>query len=235
MGSGYLLVGQGTSIDPTATAITGDVALTSGGVTTVNGFDGIALANMNTLGVGDVLQYNGTNWVPTTAGAGGVASVTASSPLSSSGGTNPNISLTGVVSVANGGTGISSLTGTSNEVLYSNGTSLVLGTLSTDATLLGNGLGTPLGINLAHANTWTATQTFAPSGSGQSVIIQAAQTGSSDIFDVASKSLSPNYLAVDVNGNVNINVNTGVSPYLSTSNTDIGNATGTVRLTEPRL
>jgi len=43
--------------------------------------------------------------VQTTAASGGVTSVTASAPLASSGGATPNISLTGVVPIANGGTG----------------------------------------------------------------------------------------------------------------------------------
>jgi hypothetical protein len=50
---------------------------------------------------------------------GAVTSVGASSPLASSGGTTPTISL-GTVGVANGGTGLTSLT--SNGVLYGNGT-----------------------------------------------------------------------------------------------------------------
>jgi hypothetical protein len=50
-----------------------------------------------------------------------VGSVTASSPLASSGGSTPNISLTGVVAAANGGTGLSS-PGTAGNVLTSNGT-----------------------------------------------------------------------------------------------------------------
>lgn len=39
------------------------------------------------------------------AGSGDVSNVTASSPLASSGGMNPNISLTGIIPIANGGTG----------------------------------------------------------------------------------------------------------------------------------
>jgi hypothetical protein len=50
-----------------------------------------------------------------------VGSVTASLPLASSGGSTPNISLTGVVAAANGGTGLSS-PGTAGNVLTSNGT-----------------------------------------------------------------------------------------------------------------
>jgi hypothetical protein len=43
--------------------------------------------------------------VQTTAASGGVTSVTASGPLASNGGATPNVSLTGVVPIANGGTG----------------------------------------------------------------------------------------------------------------------------------
>jgi hypothetical protein len=55
------------------------------------------------------------------ATASAVTSVTASGPLQSSGGTTPNVSLTGVVPVANGGTGISTLGGAGNY-LRSDGT-----------------------------------------------------------------------------------------------------------------
>jgi len=50
-------------------------------------------------------------------GGGGVSSVTASSPIASSGGTTPNISLTGTVPVANGGTGVTVSTGPNSVVL----------------------------------------------------------------------------------------------------------------------
>lgn len=53
----------------------------------------------------------------------GIGTVTASSPLASSGGSSPDISLTGTVGVANGGTGRSSLT--ANNVILGNGTSAV--------------------------------------------------------------------------------------------------------------
>lgn len=59
--------------------------------------------------------------ITSSASGGGVASVTASSPLNSSGGSTPNISLTGIVPVANGGTGVSSIT--SGRIMYGNGTS----------------------------------------------------------------------------------------------------------------
>jgi len=51
----------------------------------------------------------------------GIGTVTASSPLASSGGSSPDISLTGTVGVANGGTGLTA-PGTSGNLLTSNGT-----------------------------------------------------------------------------------------------------------------
>ena len=55
---------------------------------------------------------------------GNTANVTAVSPLSSTGGPSAQISLTGIVPIANGGTGLSSAGGVANRVLYTaNGTS----------------------------------------------------------------------------------------------------------------
>jgi len=68
--------------------------------------------------------YDGTYWVESAiGGSGSVQSVSASSPLASSGGGSPNISLTGTVAVGNGGTGATSLT--ANAVLLGNATSAV--------------------------------------------------------------------------------------------------------------
>jgi hypothetical protein len=74
---------------------------------------------------GYVITSNGSGSLPTyqppTGGGGGaVNSVTALTPLSSSGGTDPVISLSGVVAAANGGTGISS-PGAVGNVLTSTG------------------------------------------------------------------------------------------------------------------
>ena len=79
---------------------------------------------------GRVLKYknNGVDpitleWATdnTSAGGGGVTSVTASGPLASNGGATPNISLTGVVPAANGGTGLNAA-GANGNFLRSNGT-----------------------------------------------------------------------------------------------------------------
>jgi hypothetical protein len=82
---------------------------------------------------GDVLKYNGVTGqyepAPDQNSGGTVGSVTASSPLSSTGGSSPNISLTGVVPVANGGTGVS-VTPSNGQILIGNGTGYGINTLS---------------------------------------------------------------------------------------------------------
>jgi hypothetical protein len=65
-------------------------------------------------------------------GTGTVTSVSASSPLASSGGTTPNISLTGIVVVANGGTN-SGVALVNNRLMWSSGGAIV------EATALTNG------------------------------------------------------------------------------------------------
>ena len=67
-------------------------------------------------------------------GGGGVTAVTASAPLASSGGSTPNISLTGTVAVANGGTGLTALT--QYSVLVGNATALALQAPGTAGQLL---------------------------------------------------------------------------------------------------
>lgn len=82
-----------------------------------------------------------------TGGGGGVSSVSAAAPLASSGGATPVISLTGVVPVANGGTG-STTVPPAGGVAYGTGTALgftAVGALGD--VLTSSGTGTP---------TWTA-------------------------------------------------------------------------------
>ena len=64
-----------------------------------------------TAGAGaSITNAAGAITISATGSGGTVTGVTASSPLASSGGATPNISLTGTVGVANGGTGLTSLT-----------------------------------------------------------------------------------------------------------------------------
>lgn len=64
--------------------------------------------------------WDGAAWQSMSGGGGAVNSVTASAPLASSGGANPDISLTGVVSALNGGTGLAA-PGAIGNVLTSTG------------------------------------------------------------------------------------------------------------------
>lgn len=107
--NGYLLIGNGTNY--TAAAITA-----GSGISVTNGSGSITISATN---------------------AGTVTSVTASSPLASSGGATPDISLTGTVPVANGGTGTAtgSITGTGALTFTAGGS-------NTNVNLVPNGTGT---------------------------------------------------------------------------------------------
>lgn len=94
--NGELLIGNGADFNL--------AALTAGSnVTITNTAGGISIASTNP--------------------GGTVTGVTASSPLASSGGTAPDISLSGTVAVGNGGTGATTLA--ANNVILGNGTSAV--------------------------------------------------------------------------------------------------------------
>jgi len=86
-------------------------------------------------------------------GSGTVTSVTASSPLASSGGTTPNISL-GTVGVANGGTGLTSFT--AGQILYASATTTIAGLSVTTGGLLYGGATAPAYTAIADLN-WDNT------------------------------------------------------------------------------
>ena len=93
------------------------------GATVVEKLRGVALAT-STPSNGQVLKYDsGTGlWGPGTdsTGSAGVTKVTASSPLASTGGTKPNITL-GVVPTSKGGTGITGAPSVAGQVLRATG------------------------------------------------------------------------------------------------------------------
>jgi hypothetical protein len=78
-----------------------------------------------TLSPGSGISISNASGAITIAATGGgtVTAVTATSPLKSSGGTAPDISLSGTVAVSNGGTGQTSLT--ANNVILGDGTNAV--------------------------------------------------------------------------------------------------------------
>lgn len=126
---------RATDYDATTEIDAGDFVIVTNGTTLAN-TAWVQTLKVTTIGTSPI---NFTQFAPASTG---VSSVSASSPIASSGGTTPNISLTGIVDVANGGSGASSFTpftllaagttgtgplqnvasvGTSGQVLVSNG------------------------------------------------------------------------------------------------------------------
>ena len=130
-GKKMILVCDGTDIvnainylSGTATNITGVAAVANGGtgVSTVPANGQILIGNgtgysvANIQAGANVTVTNSAGGITISAtggggGGGGVSGVTATAPLASSGGAVPDISLSGTVPVANGGTGAATLTG----------------------------------------------------------------------------------------------------------------------------
>lgn len=81
-----------------------------------------------------------------TSTGGTVTTVTASAPLASSGGATPDISLTGVVDVANGGTGLSTVSTAGNILVAQTASTLSSVAVSGDATLSTAGAVTVTGL-----------------------------------------------------------------------------------------
>ena len=90
---------------------------------------------------GDVNLFGGVTQIQNTAGNSIVAAI-------NNGATTNSITVDKIAA------------GAANQLLTSNGTVTSWNGLNINATLLGNGVDTPLGINLANPNTWTALQIF---------------------------------------------------------------------------
>jgi Chaperone of endosialidase len=138
---GYFAPPQGGFVS----SITAGAGLTGGTITSTGTIDiaaGFQLPQSCTNG--QVAQSNGAGaWtcVTPTPSGGTVTGVTASAPLASSGGTTPDISLAGIIDVANGGTGQPALT--ANGVLYGQGTAAVGTTVGVAGQVLVGNAGPP--------------------------------------------------------------------------------------------
>lgn len=156
--NGQIPIGNGTNYTP--------ATLTGGsGITVTNGAGSITIA---------------------ATGGGTVTGVTASAPLASSGGATPNISLTGTVGVANGGTG-NSASPANGQLLLGNGSGFTLGTLTAGA-----------GITITNAagSVTVAANASAP----QSIVLDATATGGTatiigTIYVPAARTLTVSSLA----------------------------------------
>jgi hypothetical protein len=104
---------------------------------------------------GQVLQYNGTSFIPTTPNTNFVTSITASSPL-----TGGTITTSGSIGILKADASHDGYLGQGDWTTFNNKGSV--SSVATDSTLTGGTITTTgtLGINLAHANTWSAKQTF---------------------------------------------------------------------------
>ena len=89
--------------------------------------------------------------------------------------------------------------GGANQFLTSTGAANQWSNFNINATLVGNGVGTPLGINLANPNTWTGTQTFSAAGTGIDVTTNATFDGNVTLGDNALDNVIFN---ADVNSNI---------------------------------
>lgn len=156
-----------------------------------------------------------------TTPAGTVTGVTASAPLASSGGATPNISLTGIVPSANGGTGVANagtLTNASNTTITGGGT-LGLGGFTLTAPATGTAA------LLATANVFTIPQTVQGSTNARQLIVKANSTQSltNPLFQLQNSSGTA-LLSITSNDatNVYIGVGAGVSNS-GTQNAAMGN------------
>ncbi len=203
----------------------------AGGATEVTGV--LPIANGGTNGTaaptaGGAAYGTGTAYAFTAAGVTGqtLHSNGAGAPTWSLVNLASTTEVTGILPVPNGGTGNSTLT--ANAVLLGNGvspiTSVGPGAANTffvtaagpapswnafnhDATLLGNAIGSALGIDLAHANTWSATQTYSAgvtlSGATSPLTASGSAGNNGDIFKSNGAGATPAWVSPASLGLVN--------------------------------
>ena len=151
-------------------------------------------------------------------GGAAVTEVTASSPLTSSEGITPNISLTGVVAAINGGTGLSAV-GSSGNILTSNGSIWVSSTPVAKLVSI-NGNSTPAQVIQGDSiNTQAASSAGTTTLSLESRISVGASTLTLDAFGTTAYS----YFGADNNvratiGSQNVGGNYGNIGFISTTN-----------------
>lgn len=157
--------------------------------------------------------------VSVAAGAGGVTDVTASSPLASSGGATPDISLTGLVPLANGGTN-ANLTASIGGIFYS--------TAAEGAILSGTATaGQMLRSGASAAPAWS-TATFPATATGTGTILRADGTNWAASTNTYPNTTSVNHILYATSANV-----IGSSASLTFNGTTLsstfaGNLTGDV-------
>lgn len=202
---------------------TGGVTVPAG--TTIQEAGGAGTIRYNTTTSLTELTNDGATWHALSIAGGTVTSVTASSPLASSGGTTPNITLNSVVPLNLGGT-FANLTASNGGIVWSNATQMQIlaGTATANQLLLSGSTATPAW----STSTYPATNAINTLLYASAANTMSALATANDGLLVTSNTGVPSILAgPGTTGNI-LQSNSAAAPSFSTSTYPSTNAINTL-------